>query len=433
MVNLMLKLAMEIKAMKWISSLSLILLLAAMLFSCGRPKREVKVMSPTKMPQTVSKDLLQMYDKQIRSYYMDLMKVSDGGILSLPNKAQVEYTDVAVELLNAALRKRGFCPVDDESARIAILKYFNIDVTQSNSALSKLQFRKFIFKDDNHAERMQQAKSMRCDFFEQPNYFWKCLIYIPKYNYLMSVPPVIEDAVRIEGVTDEGSDELYKAKVRYGKLVLNLVDDNYFYENEFIFHDSKIAFQWLKKHDAEFLTNLLYNYGYDKNEDINRLVMNEMLSKYKEEKQVYMFENTFACKKNTKHSSVEIREGLLKTILNQPVNNAHYCVWGNLLQAYLSQFVLMNEDEQPEWVSAFTKQERFQIVAYISYYLYQLGAKSGQDWTSVLGHELYNEGAFRSYLEKNNYLNLPDYRKLCKRVYHEYDTEAEASSDIGDE
>ena len=146
-----------------------------------------------------------------------------------------------------------------------------------------------------------------------------------------------------------------------------------------------------------------------------------------------MFENTFACKKNTKHSSVEIREGLLKTILNQPVNNAHYCVWGNLLQVYLSQFVLMNEDEQPEWVSTFTKQERFQIVAYISYYLYQLGAKSGQDWTSVLGHELYNEGAFRSYLEKNNYLNLPNYRKLCERVYHEYDTEAEASSDIGDE
>ena len=433
MVNLVLKLAMEIKAMKWISSLSLILLLAAMLFSCGRPKREVKVMSPTKNPQTVSKDLLQMYDKQIRSYYMDLMEVSDGGILSLPNKAQVEYTDVAVELLNAALRKRGFCPVDDESARKAILKYFNIDVTQSNSALSKLQFRKFILKDDNHAERMQQVKSMRCDFFEQPNYFWKCLIYIPKYNYLMSVPPVIEDAVRIEGVTDEGSDKLYKAKVRHGKLVLNLVDDNYFYENEFIFHDSKIAFQWLKKHDAEFLTNLLYNYGYDKNEDINRLVMNEMLSKYKEEKQVYIFENTFACKKNTKHSSVEIREGLLKTILNRPVNNAHYFVWGNLLQAYLSQFVLMNEDKQPEWVSAFTKQERFQIVAYISYYLYQLGAKSGQDWTSVLGHELYYEGAFRSYLEKNNYLNLPDYRKLCERVYHEYDIEAEASSEIGDE
>ena len=433
MVNLVLKLAMEIKAMKWISSLSLILLLAAMLFSCSRPKQEVKVMSPTKKPQTVSKDLLQMYDKQIRSYYMNLMEVSDGGILSLPNKAQVEYTDVAVELLNAALRKRGFCPVDDESARKAILKYFNIDVTQSNSSLGKLQFRKFIFKGGNYAERMLQAKSMQCDFFDQPNYFWKCLIYIPKYNYLMSVPPVIEDAVRIEGVTDEGSDKLYKAKVRHGKLVLNLVDDNYFYENEFIFHDSKIAFQWLKKHDAEFLTNLLYNYGYDKNEDINRLVMNEMLSKYKEEKQVYMFENTFACKKNTKHSSVEIREGLLKTILNQPVNNAHYFVWGNLLQAYLSQFVLMNEDEQPEWVSAFTKQERFQIVAYISYYLYQLGAKSGQDWTSVLGHELYYEGAFRSYLEKNNYLNLPDYRKLCERVYHEYDIEAEASSDIGDE
>lgn len=89
MVNLVLKLAMEIKAMKWISGLSLILLLAAMLFSCSRPKQEVKVMSPTKRPQTVSKDLLQMYGKQIRSYYMDLMEVSDGGILSLRIKLKL--------------------------------------------------------------------------------------------------------------------------------------------------------------------------------------------------------------------------------------------------------------------------------------------------------------------------------------------------------
>ena len=432
MENLVLDLAMEFKAMKWRSSMSLILLLAAMLFSSGIPKQEVMVRRTTPKSLIVSKDILQMYDKQIRSYYLDLKEVSDGGILSFPIKAQVEYTDVAVELLNAALRKRGFCPVDDESARKAILKYFNIDVTQSNSSLGKLQFRKFIFKGGNYAERMLQAKSMQCDFFDHPNYFWKCLIYIPKYNYLMSVSPVIEDAVRIEGVTDEGSDKLYKAKVRHGKLVLNLVDDNYFYENEFIFHDNKIAFQWLKKHDVEFLTNLFYNYGYDKNEDINGLVMNEMLSKYKEEKEVYMFENTFACK-NTKHSSVGIREGLLKTILNQPVNDARYFVWGNLLQSYLSQFVLMTEDEQPEWVSAFTKQERFQIVAYISYYLYQLGAKGRQDWTSVLGHELYYEGAFRSYLEENNYLNLPDYKKLCERVYHEYETMVKSGDNLEDE
>ena len=200
----MLDLVMEFKAMKWRSSMSLILLLAAMLFSSGIPKQEIMVRRTTPTSLIVSKDILQMYDKQIRSYYLDLKEVSDGGILSFPNKAQVEYTDVAVELLNAALRKRGFCPVDDESARKAILKYFNIDVTQSNSSLGKLQFRKFIFKGGNYAERMLQAKSMQCDFFDQPNYFWKCLIYIPKYNYLMSVSPVIEDAVRIEGVTDEG-------------------------------------------------------------------------------------------------------------------------------------------------------------------------------------------------------------------------------------
>ena len=84
----MLDLVMEFKAMKWRSSMSLILLLAAMLFSSGIPKQEVMVRKTTPKSLIVSKDILQMYDKQIRSYYLDLKEVSDGGILSFPNKVE---------------------------------------------------------------------------------------------------------------------------------------------------------------------------------------------------------------------------------------------------------------------------------------------------------------------------------------------------------
>lgn len=106
-----------------------------------------------------------MYDKQIRSYYLDLKEVSDGGILSFPNKAQVWIYWCCCWIAERCTSQERLLPVDDESARKAILKYFNIDVTQSNFSLGKLQFRKFIFKGGNYAERMLQAKSMQCDFF----------------------------------------------------------------------------------------------------------------------------------------------------------------------------------------------------------------------------------------------------------------------------
>ena len=54
---------MEFKAMKWRSSMSLILLFAAMLFSSGIPKQEVMVRRTTPKSLIVSKGILQMYDK----------------------------------------------------------------------------------------------------------------------------------------------------------------------------------------------------------------------------------------------------------------------------------------------------------------------------------------------------------------------------------
>ncbi len=140
----MLDLVMEFKAMKWRSSMSLILLLAAMLFSSGIPKQEVMIRKTTPKSLIVSKDILQMYDKQIRSYYLSLKEVSDGGILSFPNKAQVEYTDVAVELLNAALRS---CSLESLSLRVVTMQSvcYKLRVCNVTSLISLITFGSVLF------------------------------------------------------------------------------------------------------------------------------------------------------------------------------------------------------------------------------------------------------------------------------------------------
>jgi len=64
-------------------------------------------------------------------------------------------------------------------------------------------------------------------------------------------------AVNIKGLPDETIDESDRKTIRHGELYFNFNDSIFFNENNFIFHDSKAAFSWLKKNDAEFLINLL--------------------------------------------------------------------------------------------------------------------------------------------------------------------------------
>lgn len=394
----------------------LVILLASGCNTSGAKKQQEASKDTT---ATAKKDLLRLYDKQIRAYYLNLTEISDGGILSMSDKAQVEYTDIAVELIDEAIRRKGYKPVDNETARKAIMKYFGVDVTQSNDIQVTRNFRTYIFKNGNAAERAKQEKAMNKHSFEEQGYFWNRLIYVPNYNYI-ATSPTIDMAVNIKGLPDETIDESDRKTIRHGELYFNFNDSIFFNENNFIFHDSKAAFSWLKKNDAEFLINLLRDYGYDKNEEINKLVMADMLKEYTPVGEPWMLDNTVACKKKTKHPKVEIREGLLKSILKQPATEKNK-EWEILFNDYIDY--LLNEEEQklPMWMTEFTKKERYKVAAYLCYYLYKISKKNGYADTSLLGHALYYNNAFYKYIVDQHYFNLPGFEALCYKVYDDYD------------
>ena len=155
----------------------LVILLASGCNTSGAKKQQEASKDTT---ATAKKDLLRLYDKQIRAYYLNLTEISDGGILSMSDKAQVEYTDIAVELIDEAIRRKGYKPVDNETARKAIMKYFGVDVTQSNDIQVTRDFRTYIFKNGNAAERAKQEKAMNEHSFEEQGYFWNRL---PHYRH----------------------------------------------------------------------------------------------------------------------------------------------------------------------------------------------------------------------------------------------------------
>ena len=405
--------------MKQSKYLLLTLLLMALGSSCDNQRKVPQQENTADTVVAVKKDLLSQYDKQIRAYYLDLTKVSDGGILSFPQKAQVEYTDIAVELIDEAIRRKGYKPVDNERAREAILKYFGVDVNQSNDIQLTRGFRTYIFKNSSATERAKQEKSMGGDSFGEQEYFWNRLVYVPNYNYIIA-SPTINSAVKIEGLPDDAIDKNHRKVIKRGKLYFNFNDSIFFNENNFIFYDSKAALEWLKKNDAEFLIDLLREYGYDKNEEINRLAMANMLKEYTAVDAPWILENTVASKRKTKHAKVEIRKGLLKSILKLPATEENM-EWIRLFNDYIDYLLNIEEQKLPMWMTEFTKEERYKVAAYLCYYLYEFSKKYDREDTSLLGHELYYNDSFRNYIDSQHFFYFPGFEALCDKVYEEYD------------
>lgn len=407
--------------MKQSKYLLLTLLLMALGSSCDNQRKVPQQENTADTVVAVKKDLLSQYDKQIRAYYLDLTKVSDGGILSFPQKAQVEYTDIAVELIDEAIRRKGYKPVDNERARETILKYFGVDVNQSNDIQLTRGFRTYIFKNGSATERAKQEKSMGGDSFGEQEYFWNRLVYVPNYNYIIT-SPTIDSAVKIEGLPDDAIGKNHRKVIKRGKLYFNFNDSIFFNENNFIFYDSKDALEWLKKNEAAFLIDLLREYGYDKNEEINKLVMANMLKEYTDVNDPWILDNTLASKRKAKHAKVEIRKGLLKSILKLPATEENM-EWIRLFNDYIDYLLNIEEQKLPMWMTEFTKEERYKVAAYLCYYLYKFSKKYDREDTSLLGHELYYNDSFRNYIDSRHYFSLPGFEALCDKVYEEYDVD----------
>ena len=128
--------------------------------SCNKQHKKTDEAKANDSKVHTEKDLLKVYDKQIRAFYEELSDVGMDGIEIMPSKHQVEYTDIAIELIHEALRKHGYRAVDNETARKAIQKYYGVDISQNNNALAEEGFRTYIFKNGNPTERRKQTNAM---------------------------------------------------------------------------------------------------------------------------------------------------------------------------------------------------------------------------------------------------------------------------------
>ena len=362
------------------------------------------------------KDLICMNEKTIRNYYRELAEVGLDGVTVMAIDKQVEYTDLAIELIYDALKRMGYQSVNDVEARKAIKKYYNIDISENNIYLAGNKLRRYVFKDGAPKERLEQRKAMEVDSSETVSYFWNKSIYVPKYNYIVSYPS-IENTVELQGFDNEDADDDIVEK---GKLYYS-IDTAYFYRNQFIFHDSKAALTWLMNNDRNFLRDLFLEYGYDKSDIINKMMIDEV----KEEGELPIgkdYKELFVSK--GADGRLLIHQGLLQYMLKHADRkNLYYC----MLDEYLSS--LLDLENVPEF-DDLTKEERYKAGAYIGYYyglMYEKCIGTPCD-NEGFGYALYYQKDFISYIKKNNYFHLKDFDKMIQRQYDRYQEGVEIES-----
>ena len=353
-------------------------------------------------------DLIKKYDHEIREYYRELAEVGLDGVTVMPIDKKVEYTDLAVELNFEILKRMGFLPVSDAEAQKAIKKYYNIDISESNNSLFKKGLRRYVFKDGLPQERLDQRRSMDDGATETLFCFWYRNIFVPKYNYII-FHPIIEGATQLEGFDDEDADNnvLKKGKLSYRN------DEELFYKNQFIFHDSKAALTWLMNNDRNFLRDLFLEYGYDKSDVINKMMLDEI----KVINRIPEADGTKALfASRGANGKLLIHRGLLEYMLKHVNEENEYFL---MLDQYAS--TLLDLRNYPEF-DGLTKEERYRIGAYVGYYyglLFDKGIGTSID-INGFGHGLCYDEDFRDYLKRNKYFHLPGFEDIAGKHYRRY-------------
>ena len=353
-------------------------------------------------------DLIKKYDHKIREYYRELAEVGLDGVTVMPIDKKVEYTDLAVELNFEILKRMGFLPVSDAEAQKAIKKYYNIDISESNNSLFKKGLRRYVFKDGLPQERLDQRRSMDDGATETLFCFWYRNIFVPKYNYII-FHPIIEGATQLEGFDDEDADNnvLKKGKLSYR------IDEELFYKNQFIFHDSKAALTWFMNNNQGFLRDLFLEYGYDKSDVINKMMLDEIkvgnrIPEADETKALFASRGA--------NGKLLIHRGLMEYMLKHVNEENEYFL---MLDQYAS--TLLDLRNYPEF-DGLTKEERYRIGAYVGYYyglLFDKGIGTSID-INGFGHGLCYDEDFRDYLKRNKYFHLPGFEDIAGKHYRRY-------------
>jgi len=347
------------------------LIITTSLFGCQDKKFGNKIEK-----QNLNMDLIKKHMK-----LQEKIELSENDTDTL-NLYRLTDTDIKIggEVIFQGMKNNGYRPPEIKFFNKKIKEIFDESPDCGCTGIKKHKDFTTYFVNPNREENVAKYEY---------DYTYDNIFYFPKYK-VISTLPLLNDIV----------------SVTRNSLTINLAQ-NTIARNRYLFNDSKADLIWLLRNDKEFLKNLLICFGYDKDENINEMVLKDLYQQYSEESpnSTEKIGNIFFVKDC--NGKLKIRKNLLRYV--DKTTNQENNKYITALSEYIIS-ILYSKDAK----SIFTDEEKSEIVANISNIeipkLNKYKIEATTAW-NVKASTLF-------YLQSENAMNHPEVLSIMKK--HNY-------------
>lgn len=334
---------------------------------------------------------------------------------------QIEYSneDLQIEeqIIKDILKQQGFKNISNSEFNDKINSIFDRKLNYSSS-------KKYVFincfKPCDKEEIFFQNNLLDYNgyFIFKDNNFIAPLLTIPELiDYQKKYPEIIEyeKDIPYEYLDNEGNkikihkwgDNENLSQIRHSNIQRIVA------RNKYLFNDSKADFVWLKVNDKDFLRSLVLNFGYTKDKDLLKWVMESVKLKINpQENNVEEFGKLLWHKDCSSKLKIHIETFEAMHLYNKK----EYPKYEDDLYSYI--FSLNDEKQKISTELSFS--EKAKITAYCLHFT----QKETNDIYGYIGKfaEFKDiENDFSKEFEKNNYYDIPNFKNEWKEAKEEGD------------
>ncbi|MDR2206348.1 MAG: hypothetical protein LBE36_09385, partial [Flavobacteriaceae bacterium] len=353
----------------------------------------------------VTNDTIELIKKYINLQEMHELPEDDTDISHLYHLTDTDY-ELGGYAVSKMLKNSGYKEISRDVFMDKIKLFF--ERSSDCSLTQKKQHDTFYTLFINNTKEKDIEKT-------EDDYTYDHIFVFPKYGVITYLP-LLGDMVEIKD----------------NKIHFNNPNPILVHRNKYLFNDDKASLVWLLFNDKDFLEQLVRVFGYDKEEKINKMVLEKAAKQYDESNRHNneILDHLFAAKDC--YGKLQIRESLMKYILeNTTVKN-------NKMAVMLGDYALHVRYPEPEELKEFTEAEKLKIMAYVGYYDQLIRDKNniddpespdvapeGWDNGGFLRNELVSNQALLEEIKKNNYYNLSGFKDMIEGILYQIEIDSE--------
>ncbi|WP_294229716.1 hypothetical protein [uncultured Chryseobacterium sp.] len=312
--------------------------------------------------------------------------------------------DISKDLVANGLKNSGYRFISEEEFSKKLFDIFKITKNSNCDMVSSTDHQIILFGNAMDGSKNTRIQNQYDLYGDTQNLF-----IVPDEKFLTQTF-LVKDLVKINGNT----------------FAINL-PQFIVARNKYLFNDSKTDLTWLLFNDKEFLKRLVTDFGYDKEEKINQMVLEDFYKKYADPNHTITEKLGELFFTKNCEGKLQIQQGLLDFVSRHTTKDDDRFIYA--LGNYLDYLFKEGRDdiftESPS--KKFTLDKKAKIVAFVAniespaFYKFK-PMNSSTAWHNA-GTALYNIAAAHpeilKIIEKNNYYGLSALKEVIESVAFE--------------